>query len=149
MLVDRIDDFREAVRYALQKKPFRIDAFVVLPEHLYAVWTLPPGEHDYSKRWGLVKGHFCSRLVKSGMQLRKNARGEYDVWQPRFWEHTIRDDKDFAHHVDYIHYNPVKHGLVTRIIDWPYSSFHRYVNAGVYPPDWGGEGQDWDQEYGE
>lgn len=85
LLVDRIDDLRESVRHALQKKPFRINAFVVLPEHLHAVWTLPPGDHDYSKRWGLVKGHFCRRLAKSGLLLRKNARGEYDVWQPRFW----------------------------------------------------------------
>lgn len=122
---------------------------MVLPEHLHAVWTLPPGDHVYSKRWGLVKGHFCRRLVKSSLLLRKNAFGEYDVWQPRFWEHTIRDDMDFAHHVDYIHYNPVKHGLVTRVKDWPYSTFHRYIDAGVYPPDWGSEGLDWDQDYGE
>ena len=150
LLVDRIDDLRESVRFTLQKKPFHIDAWVVLPEHLHTIWTLPPGDHDYSRRWALVKSHFCQRLVKAGLPLHKNLRGEYDVWQRRFWEHTIRDDRDFAHHVDYIHYNPVKHGWVSRVKDWPYSSFHRDLKAGIYPPDWGGDGfVDSTYDYGE
>ncbi|MDD5033816.1 MAG: transposase [Methylococcaceae bacterium] len=139
LLVDRIDDLRELVRYALRKKPFRIDAWVVLPEHLHAVWTLPPDDDDYSGRWKLIKGRFSHRLAKAGLPIEKNERGEYNLWQSRFWEHTIRDESDFAHHVDYIHYNPVKHGHVTRVMDWPYSSFHRFVKLGVYSNDWGGE----------
>ena len=149
LLVDRIDDLRESVRKVLRDKPFQIDAWVVLPEHLHAVLTLPPGDDDYSGRWKLIKGRFSHALAKAGIPIEKNLRGEYNLWQGRFWEHTIRDENDFARYVDYIHYNPVKHGLVNRVEDWPYSTFHRYVKAGMYPADWahgptGGNG-----DYGE
>jgi putative transposase len=149
LLVDWIDDLRESVRYALRKKPFRIDAWVVLPEHLHTVWTLPPGDDNYSDRWKLIKGNFSRSLVKAGLPIAQNLRGEYQLWQSRFWEHTIRDDADFAHHIDYIHYNPVKHGLVERVRDWPYSTFHRHVEAGIYPLDWGGGGSERHDDYGE
>lgn len=148
-LVDRIDDLRESVRYARKKKPFRIDAWVVLPEHIHAVLTLPANTHDYPGRWKLIKSRFTHLLVKAGLPVQKNERGEYDVWQTRYWEHTIRDESDFAHHVDYIHYNPVKHGFTKMVKEWPYSTFHRHVEAGIYPPGWGGGDNEWDGEYGE
>ena len=137
VLVDWIDDFRDCVRDVLREKPFQIDAWVVLPEHLHAIWTLPTDDDNYSERWKLIKGRFTRRLLKAGLPIKKNQRGEYDLWQGRFWEHTIRDETDFAHHVDYIHYNPVKHNWVERVRDWPYSTFHRYVEAGIYPANWG------------
>lgn len=151
-LTEHIDELRAAVRDALHKRPLHaIDAWVVLPEHMHALWTLPPGDHDYSARWQDLKGQFSHRLVAAGVPLRKNARGEYDLWQARFWEHTIRDETDYARHFDYIHYNPVKHGWVQRVRDWPYSNFHRCVAKGIYPLDWGGmeEGESQPYDYGE
>ena len=138
LLVDHIDALRESVRCARQRKPFRIDAWVVLPEHLHALWTLPPDDDDYSGRWKLIKGRFSHLLAKAGAPIGKNPRREYDLWQSRFWEHTIRDERDFERHVDYIHFNPTKRGLVSRVCDWSYSSFHRYVRLGLLPVDWAG-----------
>jgi putative transposase len=136
-LVEHIDDLREAVRYTLRKQPLHIDAWVVLPEHMHALWTLPPGDDDYSGRWKNIKGRFSHLLAAAGVPIQKNARNEYDLWQGRFWEHTIHDDADYARHFDYIHYNPVKHGWVTNVRDWPHSSFHRCVKSGTYPLNWG------------
>src|SRR5262249_39941628 len=113
-----------------------IEAVVVLPDHLHCIWTLPPDDKDYSHRWRLIKSRFSRALSAAGAPVRKNARGEYNVWQRRFWEHTVRDEQDFNAHVDYIHYNPVKHGLVTRVADWPHSSFHRFVRVGWLDADW-------------
>jgi putative transposase len=149
LLTDWIDELRESVRYTLRKNPFHIDAWVVLPEHLHTVWTLPPGDDNYSDRWKLIKGKFSRALVKAGLPIAKNPRGEYELWQSRFWEHTIRDEADFARHIDYIHYNPVKHRLVEWAGDWPYSTFHRYVEAGIYPLDWGGDGAELCDDVGE
>ena len=138
LLVDHVEPLRAAFRHARRQRPFAIDAMVVLPDHLHAIWTLPPGDADYAGRWRAIKSRFTRTLAGLGIALPKNARGEYALWQPRFWEHTIRNETDLARHVDYIHYNPVKHGHVTAVPDWPYSSFHRYVRAGLYPPDWSG-----------
>ncbi len=149
LLVDWIGDLRESVRETLREKPFRIDAWVVLPEHLHAVLTLPPGDSDYSGRWKRIKGRFTHRLVAAGLPIAKNERNEYGLWQRRFWEHTIRDESDFARHVDYVHYNPVKHGLVEQVKDWPYSTFHRYVESGIYPVDWAEAVVQHESEYGE
>jgi len=102
-------------------------------------WTLPPGDVDYAHRWRLIKARFSSALADAGKPFIRNARGEYNVWQRRFWEHTVRDEKDLQAHTDYIHYNPVKHSLVTRVCDWPYSSFHRFVRLGWLSPDWAGD----------
>ena len=112
----------------------------VLPDHLHAVWTLPEGDADFAKRWQLIKSTF-SRALPSGERISESriARRERGIWQRRYWEHTIRDENDFARHVDYIHINPVKHGLVTRVRDWPFSSFHRMVKLGIYPEDWAGD----------
>ncbi len=137
LLVERIDCLREAFRHVRRHRPFVVDAVVVLPDHLHVIWTLPPGDADYAGRWRALKGRFSRQLARQGIDLGKDGRGEYVLWQRRYWEHTIRNAADLARHMDYIHYNPVKHGHVTKVMDWPYSSFHRFVKAGVYPADWG------------
>ncbi|TAK64947.1 transposase [Methylobacter sp.] len=151
LLTEQIDLLREAVQRTRLAKPFMIEAWVVLPEHMHTIWTLPPGDSDYSTRWRSIKGYFSHQLAKSTLIPGRNAKGEYDFWQRRFWEHTIRDESDFSRHVDYIHYNPVKHGYVQRVCDWPHSSFHRFVAKNIYPRDWGGGGNDLvgQYEYGE
>lgn len=122
--------------------PFITDAIILLPDHLHAVWTLPAGDANYSRRWGWVKKEFTKGWLASGgneqpVSPGRVAKRRHGVFQPRFWEHAIRDDTDFANHLDYIHYNPVKHGYAVRPGDWPWSSFHRWVEAGAYPPNWG------------
>jgi putative transposase len=128
LLVERIDELRTAVRDVRARRPFRIDAWVVLPDHMHCIWTLPEGDADYAGRWRAIKTKFSYSLRNMGY-LGK-------IWQPRYWEHTIRDERDYAVHIDYVHLNPYKHGHVARVLDWPYSSFHRFVKAGVYPVDW-------------
>ncbi|WP_428312026.1 REP-associated tyrosine transposase [Hydrocarboniphaga sp.] len=111
---------------------------------------MPPDDSDYSNRIRSIKRGFTSEVLRSGIAMPGNGRGEYSLWQRRFWEHTIRDGDDYARHVDYIHYNPVRHGLVSAVGDWPYSSFHRYVRQGLLPNDWGGVNPEPDQDvYGE
>ncbi len=132
----------QTIKEVQEQYPFSVEALVLLPDHLHAVWTLPEGDTDYSKRWGLIKAKF-SKESKSLFHQEyllnpsRNKRREATVWQRRFWEHAIRDEEDYQKHLDYIHYNPVKHGLVQRIKDWPYSSFHRYRRQGFYPDNWG------------
>ena len=127
---DAVDVLRDAFRTVRAKHAFATDAIVVLPDHLHCIWTLPPGDADFATRWRLVKTRVAQRLDPA-------LRGDGRIWQNRFWEHLLRDEDDFARHVDYIHFNPVKHGLVDRAVDWPHSSFHRYAAAGVFPADWG------------
>ncbi|MBS62460.1 transposase [Salinisphaera sp.] len=117
---------RQAMRRVKKRYPFAIDAIVILPDHLHTVWTLPPHDADFSLRWRLIKG-----------DVARHSRHPKPLWQRRFWEHTIRDADDYAQHLDYIHYNPVKHGYVDTPGAWPYSSFHRAVRQGRYPLDWG------------
>ena len=118
---------------------FEIDAFVVLPNHLHAVWTLPPDDADFSTRWRLIKSRFATALPKhERISAVRKARGERGIWQRRFWEHLIRDEADYARHVEYCYINPVKHKLVTRVCDWPHSSFHRDVERGIVPLNWAG-----------
>lgn len=121
---------------AKQQQSFEIIAIAIMPEHLHAVIRMAADDADYAKLWRTVKSNFTQRLLQHGLPLQRNARGEYDLWQRRFWEHTIRDDRDLQAHVDYIHFNPVKHGLVKYVLDWPYSSFHHYVRQGLLPEDW-------------
>ena len=133
-----------AIKEVQAQYPFFIEAWVLLPEHIHAIWTLPDGDTDYSKRWGLIKAKFSKegKAIFHAEQFSNPSRvkrRETTIWQRRFWEHAIRDDADFQKHLDYIHYNPVKHGLVVRIGDWPYSTFHRYVRDGFYPENWGGD----------
>jgi putative transposase len=140
LLVDHIASLREALQYVRRRHPFAIDAMVVLPDHLHAVWTLPPGDADHSLRWRQFKARF-SRSVPPGEHCGDSriAKGERGIWQRRYWEHLIRDDADLRHHVDYIHFNPVRHGYVTRAVDWPYSTLHRYVDQGLLAADWAAE----------
>ena len=109
----------------------------MLPEHLHAIWQLPPDDHDFSTRWRLIKSRF-SQAIKTGEPISESRlkKGERGIWQQRFWEHVIRDDEDYARHVEYIHHNPVKHGRAARAADWPYSSFGRWVERDVCPTDW-------------
>jgi putative transposase len=136
-LVTHIEALRDAFAKTKQDHPFEINAIVVLPEHLHCLWTLPPDDADFSTRWSLIKARF-SRALPAGEKISKSreAKGERGIWQRRFYEHYIRDDDDYAKHVDYIHWNPVKHGLVARAIDWPHSSIHRYIREGLLSEDW-------------
>jgi putative transposase len=139
-LTDNIDLLRESVAHTRRKHPFDIDAFVVLPNHIHAIWTLPLGDADFSTRWRLIKTGFAKRLPKrERLSAVRKARGERGIWQRRFWEHLIRDDTDYARHVEYCYINPVKHGLVSRVQDWPHSSFHRDVGRDIVPLDWAGD----------
>jgi putative transposase len=136
-LTNNIDLLRTAVRRVRAHHPFEIDACVVLPDHLHCIWTLPPDDDRYSLRWRLIKSIVSKGLPPAERRPRKLCvRSERGIWQRRFWEHTIRDDRDYARHLDYIHFNPVKHGYVPRAADWPYSTFHTYVRDGVLPLDW-------------
>ncbi len=138
LLLDHVDELRAAFRCAAAENPFHLDAIAVLPDHLHVLCTLPDGDADFSTRVQTIKRRFTFGVVNRGVPMGKNHRRESDFWQHRFWEHTIRDDDDFARHVDYIHFNPVKHGLVGAARDWPHSSFHRYVRQGLLMEDWGG-----------
>ena len=151
VLVRYIDVLRSVVGKVKQAHPFSILAMVVLPEHLHALWRLPEGDANYPMRWALIKAGL-SRCVDRGEQIHpgRQAKRERGIWQRRYWEHQIRDDVDLARHVDYIHYNPVKHGLVARAVDWPYSTLHGYVARGIAPADWaGGECADTPGDWGE
>lgn len=139
----------EAIRNALRAsiemvrvaRPFIIDAWVLLPDHLHCVWTLPDGDADFSTRWMIIKRAVslaCGEEYRRAdwVTASKLKHRESTIWQRRFWEHQIRDENDFARHLDYIHFNPVKHGHVQRAVDWPHSTFHRYVRDGIYAHDW-------------
>jgi len=154
------EEVRRALREGIEKVrhslPFLIEAWVLLPDHLHAIWTLPKGDDKFQTRWALIKSsvsRHCKQIGEDwqgGSESRKK-RHESNFWQRRFWEHYIRDDKDFQRHMDYLHYNPVKHGYVRRVADWPFSSFHRLVAQDVYPRGWGGtacEGMK-EEEFGE
>lgn len=139
LLVEYIDALRMVMKKVKVMRPFRINAMVILPDHLHAMWTLPEGDKDYPVRWTLIKAGFSRHLPKDERRNPSRiAKGERGIWQRRYWEHLVRDEWDYARHVDYIHYNPVKHGHVTRVVDWPHSTFHRHVERSIYPPDWSG-----------
>jgi putative transposase len=125
-----------------KSRPFRMDAAVIMPDHLHCLWTLPPDDADYSTRWGQIKGNF-SRHINTGERISKsrNKRRERGLWQRRFWAHLITDQDDFNRHADYIHWNPVKHGWVRQVSDWPHSSFFKFVRLGIYPITWGHSGE--------
>ena len=141
LLTQHIDLLRRAIRDVKSRHPFHIDAMVVLPDHLHCLWTLPPGDSNFSTRWSLIKAGFSRGLpVGENRSISRVKRGERGIWQRRFWEHLIRDDRDFERHADYIHWNPVKHGWVRQVADWEFSSFHAFVRNGIYPVDWAGGG---------
>jgi putative transposase len=137
LLVANIELLRRVVRQVIQRQPFQIEAWVVLPEHMHCVWTLPEHDSDYVTRWKEIKMQFSKALPKTeALSEARTAQGERGIWQRRYWEHTIHNDNDFAAHVDYCHINPFKHGLVEHVKDWPYSTFHRAVKRGIYPENW-------------
>ena len=138
---ENVDRWRAAVAKVQRKRPFAVEAEVILPDHLHVLWTMPDGDADYATRIRLVKTEFTKSLrlddrVTPANKSRAN-KGERDVWQRRYWEHTIRDAHDFQVRLDYIHYNPVKHALVQRAADWPHSTFRDWVAKGNYDPWWG------------
>jgi putative transposase len=137
---DNVELLRQAFRTVKSAHTFTIDAFV-LPEHLRCIWTLLPDDHDYPMRWNAIKNYFtrrCPDALKLSLSPSQRRKRVQTIWQPRYWEHQIRDDRDFEKHCDYIHWNPVKHGLAANPGDWPYSSFHRFLRLGFYPPNWVG-----------
>ncbi len=150
LLVDNIVVLREAWHTVKCKHPFKTIAYVILPDHLHAMWQLPEDDVDYSTRIRLIKKYFTQKMVAENNSFNRNERGEYNIWQKRYWEHVIRDEKDYENHANYIHYNPIKHRLVRRSRDWMHSSFLNYVREGVYPIDWsdgvGGEFLKYDGE---
>ena len=167
LLTDEIGRLRVALRQTMAERPFRIEAAVVLPDHLHMIWTLPPGDSDIGTRWGAIKARFTRSLrdegeglcrpgfspaprlpetlpvVRSGRYaglkpgLREDKR-EAAVWQRRFWDHHIRDAADMVAHVRYCWTNPVRHGLAARPVDWPHSSIHRDIREGRVAPEWSG-----------
>ena len=145
LLVDHIGSLRQAMREVKVRHPFDILAMVVLPDHLHALWRLPDDDGDYPLRWSLIKAGFSRQLPPlETVNLSRRLKRERGVWQRRYWEHQVRDEQDLQRHFDYIHFNPVKHGHARRAVEWPYSSIHRYVRAGVLPADWAGQrDEDW------
>ena len=142
LLVDKIDSLRAAFSYVKQRKHFRIDAVVILPDHLHTIWTLPPEDAEFSIRWNMLKGHFSRSMEKSErISESRKKRGERGIWQRRFWAHSITSQQDYNQHIEYIHWNPVKLGYVKRAVDWPHSSFHQFVSQGIYPDNWGHMGK--------
>lgn len=139
LLVNHIDLLREHIRLVKQRHPFKIHGWVVLPDHLHCVIELPENDIDFPLRWRLIKMGFSKSLPKvERLSPARKRRGERGIWQRRYWEHLIKNDKDYQTHMDYVHINPVKHGLVKKVVDWPHSTFHHLVDAGIYPVDWAG-----------
>jgi len=134
LLIENIERLRAAFRLCLSRYPFEIEAIVVLPDHLHTVWRLPEGDANFSKRWMVIKRKFSAGLPSRVVSDSKTNKREKGVWQRRFWEHCIRDEHDWRQHVDYIHFNPVKHGYVSAPQDWLYSSFNQAVSKGWYEP---------------
>jgi REP-associated tyrosine transposase len=138
LLVRHIDALRHAVACVRARHPFTIHGWVVLPDHLHCVIELPSGDANYAMRWALIKQRFSKAIPATEPRNEaRQRRAERGIWQRRYWEHLIRDERDYAAHMDYVHFNPVKHGLVSRVQDWPHSTFRRLVRMGVYPLEWG------------
>ena len=145
LLTDHISVLREAFRKTRAERPFDIDAIVILPDHLHAILTLPEGDADFSHRWRRIKSIFTRRVLYHDGEMAPRDHTGRLLWQRRFWEHTIRDETDFSGHVDYIHFNPTKHGLVSNPFDWPHSSLHRFARSGIVTTDWDLEAEVQDQ----
>src|SRR4030065_305645 len=138
LLVRHIEDLRTVIQRVKEAHPFVTLAMVVLPEHLHALWRLPPGDADYPLRWSQIKAGFSRHLPKyERIRASRQTKRERGIWQRHYWEHQIRDEADLARHVDYIHYNPVKHGLVSRPVGWSHSTLHSYIKWGMVTPGWG------------
>ena len=134
---------RAAFEHVKTQNPFEMKAICILPDHLHCIWSVPEQDSDYSKRWRAIKSYFTREYLRAGgsqglRNMSRMKKGEGAVWQRRYWEHAIRDDEDLHRHLDYVHYNAVKHGLVRTAMDWPWSTFQKYVNLGLYEKGWGG-----------
>jgi len=128
LLTDHINHLRKAINTVKKQRPFKLDAMVIMPEHLHAMITLPESDADFSTRWMLIKSTFSRSIPRNEkITLSRQSKGERGIWQRRFWEHSIRDNIDYENHINYIHYNPVKHGYVSKASDWPYSTIHQYI----------------------
>ena len=137
LLTEHADLLRQAFRDVKERHPFEIPAIVVLPEHIHLIMQLPEGDDDFPKRIMLIKQYFSRHMPKTdSIKASRQNKGERGIWQRRYWEHCIRDEQDYQHHIDYIHINPVKHGLVNRASDWQYSSIHQYIKRDIYPENW-------------
>jgi len=150
LLVEQISLLRECIRACRAGASFHIDAWAVLPDPMHCIWTLPEGDANDPVRWLTIKKQFSRALPniepRSPVMI---ARGERGIWQRRYWEHTIRDEDDYARHMDYVHFNPVKHGLVNAAADWPYSTFRQAIERGIYPEQWAPLGGMMEGEFGE
>ncbi|ROH85522.1 transposase [Pseudomethylobacillus aquaticus] len=143
LLLRHVDSLRLVVLSVQQRHPFTIHGWVVLPDHLHALIELPANDADYATRWRLIKSEFSKSIPdREYRSATRRKRGERGVWQRRYWEHCIRDEADYRAHMDYMHINPVKHGLVSMVKDWPHSTFHRLVKQGIYTVDWAGGNED-------
>ena len=149
LLVDEIDRLRNVYRTVRERRAFDTVAICILPDHIHAIWAMPEGDTDFSVRWNLVKGGFSRGLEQRPRSPSKIVKREKGIWQRRYWEHAIRDEADLERHIDYIHFNPVKHGHVTRVSDWQHSSFHGYVERGLLTKDWGGDMKEMAGSFGE
>ncbi len=149
LLVRHIERLRRAYVGVEKQRPFETIAICILPDHIHALWQLPQSDADYARRWSFIKSGFSRGLSAATRSTSKIVKREKGIWQRRYWEHAIRDDVDLERHVDYIHYNPVKHGLVPKVADWPFSSFHRYVTKGILPADWAGDATELLGSFGE
>ena len=136
-LTQYIDYLGHAFRAIKLKSHFITEAIVILPDHLHCIWKLPKNDSDYSQRIRLIKTQFTQSVLQLNIPVQKNTRGDVNLWQSRFWEHRIRDEQDLETHVDYIHYNPVKHGYVKKPVDWSHSSIHQYIRKGLIIESWG------------
>jgi putative transposase len=149
LLIEEIERLRRAYRTVQERQPFETVAICVLPDHIHTVWALPEHDQDFAGRWALIKGGFSRGLDPHPRSKSKALKREKGIWQRLYWEHAIRNDIDLERHVNYIHFNPVKHGRVARVADWPHSSFHRFVERGLLPCDWGGDFKDIAGSFGE
>ena len=149
LLIEQIERLRRAYRAVRERRPFETIAICILPDHIHAIWALPEHDKDFASRWGLIKGAFSRGVEAQPRSQSKGVKREKGIWQRRYWEHAIRDDVDLERHINYIHFNPVKHGYVSRVVDWPHSSFHRFVERGLLAADWGGDIKDLAGPFGE
>ena len=137
LLITEFNQLKESIKKVKVSYPFKLNAMVVLPDHLHMIMSLPKNDTDYSVRIRLIKTYFSKSLNKTeAISTSRKSKEERGIWQRRYWEHVIRSETDFINHLNYIHFNPVKHGCCNRALDWPYSTFHNYVEKGLYPKSW-------------
>ena len=140
LLTKHVELLRQSFFETYTKHPFKIISIVIMPDHIHCIWELPENDAEYSKRWLLIKSKFSRKLHNKCQKIKANRGGEYNIWARRFWEHLIRDEYDLEKHINYIHYNPVKHGFVDKPSSWKWSSIHRYIKEGLLPESWGSGG---------